>query len=119
MEVLLDSIFSPQTLILVFVVVLLKTSIKSVPQNRVFVIERFGKFQSSKEAGLNFILPFVDRISADRSLKEQAVDVPQQSAITKDNISLGDMTYCKTIKSSHIKEIGIVYLQSPIPLPCG
>ena len=89
MEVLLDYIFSPQTLILVFVVVLLKTSIKSVPQNRVFVIERFGKFQSSKEAGLNFILPFVDRISADRSLKEQAVDVPQQSAITKDNISLG------------------------------
>jgi regulator of protease activity HflC (stomatin/prohibitin superfamily) len=87
MEVLLDYIFSPQTLILVFVVVLLKTSIKSVPQNRVFVIERFGKFQSSKEAGLNFI--FVDRISADRSLKEQAVDVPQQSAITKDNISLG------------------------------
>jgi regulator of protease activity HflC (stomatin/prohibitin superfamily) len=89
MEVLLDYIFSAQTLILVFVVVLLKTSIKFVPQNRVFVIERFGKFQSSKEAGLNFILPFVDRISANRSLKEQAVDVPQQSAITKDNISLG------------------------------
>jgi regulator of protease activity HflC (stomatin/prohibitin superfamily) len=88
MEVLLDYIFSAQTLILVFVVVLLKTSIKFVPQNRVFVIERFGKFQSSKEAGLNFILPFVDRISADRSLKEQAVDVPEQSAITKDNISL-------------------------------
>ena len=89
MEVLLDYIFSAQTLILVFVVVLLKTSIKFVPQNRVFVIERFGKFQSNKEAGLNFILPFVDRISANRSLKEQAVDVPQQSAITKDNISLG------------------------------
>ena len=88
MEVLLDYIFSAQTLILVFVVVLLKTSIKFVPQNRVFVIERFGKFQSSKEAGLNFILPFIDRISADRSLKEQAVDVPEQSAITKDNISL-------------------------------
>lgn len=88
MEVLLDYIFSAQTLILVFVVVLLKTSIKFVPQNRVFVIERFGKFQSSKEAGLNFILPFIDRISANRSLKEQAVDVPEQSAITKDNISL-------------------------------
>ncbi|MGK0382718.1 MAG: regulator of protease activity HflC (stomatin/prohibitin superfamily) [Flavobacteriales bacterium] len=88
MEVLLDYILSAQTLILVFVVVLLKNSIKFVPQNRVFVIERFGKFQSSKEAGLNFILPFVDRISANRSLKEQAVDVPEQSAITKDNISL-------------------------------
>ena len=88
MEVLLDYIFTAQTLFLVFVVVLLKTSIKFVPQNRAYVIERFGKFQSSREAGLNFILPFVDRISADRSLKEQAVDVPEQSAITKDNISL-------------------------------
>ncbi|MFT6777043.1 MAG: regulator of protease activity HflC (stomatin/prohibitin superfamily) [Paraglaciecola sp.] len=88
MELLLDYILTAQTLVLVFVVVLLKTSIKFVPQNRAYVIERFGKFQSSREAGLNFILPFVDRVSADRSLKEQAVDVPEQSAITKDNISL-------------------------------
>ncbi|GAC19196.1 SPFH domain-containing protein [Paraglaciecola arctica] len=88
MEVLLDYIFTAQTLVLVFVVVLLKTSIKFVPQNRAYLIERFGKFQSTKEAGLNFIIPFIDRISADRSLKEKAVDVPEQSAITKDNISL-------------------------------
>lgn len=88
MEMLFEYILSPQTLILVFVVVLLKTSIKFVPQNRAYVIERFGKYQSTKEAGLNFIVPFIDRISADRSLKEQAVDVPEQSAITKDNISL-------------------------------
>jgi regulator of protease activity HflC (stomatin/prohibitin superfamily) len=88
MELLLDYILTPQALILVFVVVVLKTSIKFVPQNRAYVIERFGKFQSTKEAGLNFIVPFIDRISADRSLKEKAVDVPEQSAITKDNISL-------------------------------
>lgn len=88
MEVLLDYLLSVQTLVLVFVVVLLKTSIKFVPQNRAYVIERFGKYQSTKEAGLNFIMPFIDRVSADRSLKEQAVDVPEQSAITKDNISL-------------------------------
>ena len=88
MDVLLDYIFTVQTLILVFVIVLLKTSIKFVPQNRAYLVERFGKYQSTKEAGLNFIMPFIDRISADRSLKEQAVDVPEQSAITKDNISL-------------------------------
>jgi regulator of protease activity HflC (stomatin/prohibitin superfamily) len=88
MELLLDYILTAQTLVLVFVVVLLKTSIKFVPQNRAYVVERFGKFQSTKEAGLNFIIPFIDRISADRSLKEKAVDVPEQSAITKDNISL-------------------------------
>ena len=77
-----------QTLVLVLIVIGLKSSIKFVPQNRAYVIERFGKYQSTKEAGLNFILPFIDRISADRSLKEKAVDVPEQSAITKDNISL-------------------------------
>jgi regulator of protease activity HflC (stomatin/prohibitin superfamily) len=87
-ELIFEYLLTAQTLILVFIVVLLKTSIKFVPQNRAYVVERFGKYQSSKEAGLNFIVPFIDRISADRSLKEQAVDVPEQSAITKDNISL-------------------------------
>ena len=62
MEVLFDYILTAQTLVLVFVVVLLKTSIKFVPQNRAYVIERFGKYQSTKEAGLNFIVPFIDHI---------------------------------------------------------
>nr|WP_297348619.1 slipin family protein [uncultured Glaciecola sp.] len=88
MEILFDYILTVEVAIIVLVLVLLKNSIKFVPQNRVFVVERFGKFQSTKEAGLNFILPFIDRIAADRSLKEQAVDVQEQSAITKDNISL-------------------------------
>jgi len=85
---ILDMIFTVEAFLLVFVIVLLKSSIKFVPQNRAWLIERFGKYQSTKEAGLNFIIPFIDRISADRSLKEQAQDVPSQSAITKDNISL-------------------------------
>jgi len=88
MEVILHYLLSVQVLVLVLAVFLLKSSIKFVPQNRAFLIERFGKYQSTKEAGLNFILPFIDRVAADRSLKEQAVDVPEQSAITKDNISL-------------------------------
>ncbi|MFT6087875.1 MAG: regulator of protease activity HflC (stomatin/prohibitin superfamily) [Glaciecola sp.] len=88
MEILFDYILTVEVAIIALVLVLLRSSIKFVPQNRVFVVERFGKFQSTKEAGLNFILPFIDRIAADRSLKEQAVDVQEQSAITKDNISL-------------------------------
>ncbi|MDH5737715.1 MAG: paraslipin, partial [Gammaproteobacteria bacterium] len=40
------------------------------------------------EPGLNFLIPFIDKVAYDRSLKEQAMDVPSQSAITKDNISL-------------------------------
>jgi len=86
MELLLDYIL--QIAIVILVLIVLKSSIKFVPQNRAYIIERFGKFQSTKEAGLNFILPYFDRVAADRSLKEQAVDVPEQSAITRDNISL-------------------------------
>ena len=88
MDFVFEYLLSMQTLVLVLIVIGLKSSIKFVPQNRAYVVERFGKYQSTKEAGLNFILPFIDRISADRSLKEKAVNVPEQSAITKDNISL-------------------------------
>ncbi len=69
-------------------IVLVKASIKFVPQNRAFVVERFGKYNTTMEAGLNFLLPFIDKVAYDRSLKEQAVDVPSQGAITRDNISL-------------------------------
>lgn len=85
---ILEFVFQIEFFLLLFVIIVLKSSIKFVPQNRAWMVERFGKYQSTKEAGLNFIVPFIDRISADRSLKEQAVDVPSQSAITKDNISL-------------------------------
>ncbi|MGB5445476.1 MAG: SPFH domain-containing protein [Psychromonas sp.] len=88
MDFIFDYLLRIEVFILILVVVILKSSVIFVPQNRAYVIERFGKYQSTREAGLNFLFPFIDRISADRSLKEQAVDVPSQSAITKDNISL-------------------------------
>ena len=72
----------------ILALVLAKQSIKFVPQNRAYVVERFGKYNKSMEAGLNFLLPFFDKVAYDRSLKEQAFDVPSQSAITRDNISL-------------------------------
>jgi regulator of protease activity HflC (stomatin/prohibitin superfamily) len=88
MDVILESIFSIPGVLLILVVVILKSGIKFVPHNHAYVVERFGKYQSTKEAGLNFIVPFIDRIAANRSLKEQAVDIPSQGGITRDNISL-------------------------------
>ncbi|KZN44680.1 slipin family protein [Pseudoalteromonas luteoviolacea] len=85
---ILELLFSVEAIILIFVIIILRGSIIFVPQNRAWIIERFGKYQSTKEAGLNFIIPFIDRVAANRSLKEQATDVPSQSAITRDNISL-------------------------------
>ncbi|WP_199609902.1 SPFH domain-containing protein [Flocculibacter collagenilyticus] len=88
MELLQNYIFTYQFALLIFVLVILKSSIQFVPQNRAYLVERFGKYRTTIEAGLNFIVPFMDKISADRSLKEQAFDVQGQSVITKDNISL-------------------------------
>lgn len=88
MDTLLTYLFTVEFFAFVFVLILIKKSIILVPQNQAWIIERFGKYMATKEAGLNFIVPFIDRIAADRSLKEQAVDVPSQSAITRDNITL-------------------------------
>ena len=52
MEVLLDYILTPQLFILILVVILLKSSIKFVPQNRAYLVERFGKYQSTVSATL-------------------------------------------------------------------
>ncbi len=88
MEESFSFLFSFWTGLAIVLLVILKTSVKFVPQNRAFVIERFGKFQRTLIAGLNFIIPFIDKLAYDRTLKEQAIDVPSLGAITKDNIGL-------------------------------
>ncbi len=87
-EEILGLIFNFWVGLAILVIFLIKTSVKFVPQNRAYIVERFGKYNKSMEAGLNFMVPFIDKVTYDRSLKEQAVDVPSQGAITKDNISL-------------------------------
>jgi len=99
---ILDLVFSFWTGLAVVLVVLLKTSVKFVPQNRAYVVERFGKYRITLVAGLNFIFPFIDKVAYNRSLKEQAIDVPSQSAITRDNIGLtvDGVLYLKVLDAS-------------------
>ena len=85
---LLGVIFNFWTGLAVLIVILVKSSIKFVPQNRAFVVERFGKYEKTMVAGLNVLFPFIDKVTYNLSLKEHAYDVPSQAAITKDNISL-------------------------------
>lgn len=87
-EGLLSIVFSFWTGLAILIVILVKSSIKFVPQNRAYVVERFGKYNKTMVAGLNTLFPFIDKVGYDQSLKEQAYDVPSQGAITKDNISL-------------------------------
>jgi regulator of protease activity HflC (stomatin/prohibitin superfamily) len=63
--------------------------VRVVPQQSAFVIERFGRFHSTLEPGLNFIVPLFDRVAYRHSLKEVPLDVPEQVCITKDNTQLG------------------------------
>ncbi|CAD5117332.1 unnamed protein product [Dimorphilus gyrociliatus] len=64
------------------------TCILFVPQQEAWIVERFGKFHRLLEPGLNFCIPVVDTIKYVQSLKEIAIDIPQQSAITADNVTL-------------------------------
>ena len=87
-EELLGTILNFWTGLAVLVLILVKSSVKFVPQNRAYVVERFGKYNKTMVAGLNMLVPFIDKVSYNQSLKEHAYDVPSQAAITKDNISL-------------------------------
>ncbi len=62
--------------------------IRIVPQKTAFIVERLGKYHSTLEAGLHLLVPVIDRVAYKHSLKEQAVDVPPQQCITRDNITV-------------------------------
>jgi regulator of protease activity HflC (stomatin/prohibitin superfamily) len=74
--------------ILFIIVVIAYKSIKVVTQSEVYVIERFGRFHKTATAGLNIIFPFMDRVRAKVSLKQNTMDVLPQGVITKDNVTL-------------------------------
>ena len=73
-------------LILLFVAVGLAKTIRIVPQARAAVVERFGKYKATLPAGLNIVVPFVDRVRYMIDLREQVVSFPPQPVITEDNL---------------------------------
>src|SRR5690348_13609998 len=74
--------------LLVVVIVLVAQTIKIVPQQHAWVVERFGRYHATLAPGLNIVLPFVDRVAYKHVLKEIPLDVPSQICITKDNTQL-------------------------------
>ena len=79
----------PLIIFALLVVVILLKSIKVVPQQNACVIERLGKYLSTLEPGISFIIPFIDKVAYKHSLKEMAMDIPEQICITKDNVQVG------------------------------
>ncbi len=70
-----------------FVIIVLK-GIRVVPQQQAYIIERLGRYRKTLHGGLHLIIPFFDRVAYKHSLKEEAMDVQSQSAITRDNVTL-------------------------------
>jgi regulator of protease activity HflC (stomatin/prohibitin superfamily) len=74
--------------ILIVAAIFIVRSIKVVPQQNAWVVERLGKYHATLTPGLNFLVPFVDRLAYRHSLKEIPLDVPSQVCITRDNTQL-------------------------------
>ena len=75
-------------ILFVVAVIFIVRSIKVVPQQNAWVVERLGKYHGTLTPGLNFLVPFIDRLAYKHSLKEVPLDVPSQVCITRDNTQL-------------------------------
>ena len=85
--------FSPMLIVVFFFIVLALIIIARtavvVPQQSAYVVERLGRYAGTLEAGFHILVPFVDVIRYRHILKEQAIDIPEQICITRDNVQVG------------------------------
>jgi regulator of protease activity HflC (stomatin/prohibitin superfamily) len=75
--------------IAILVVIIIAKTAVVVPQQSAYIVEMLGKYSRTLSAGFHILIPFVERIAYKHSLKEQAIDIPEQVCITKDNVQVG------------------------------
>lgn len=86
---MIDTTFFVAAVIAVLAVfVVVKTAVV-VPQQQAFVVENLGRYARTLVAGFNILIPFIERVAYKHSLKEVALDIPEQICITKDNVQVG------------------------------
>ena len=79
----------PVIVIVVLVLIVIGRSAVVVPQQSAYIVEYLGKYRRTLEAGFHILVPFVERIAYKHSLKEVAIDIPEQVCITRDNVQVG------------------------------
>ncbi len=75
-------------ILIVIAAIFITQSVKIVPQQHAWVVERLGKYYATLTPGLNFLMPFVDKVAYKHLLKEVPLDIPSQVCITRDNTQL-------------------------------
>ena len=75
-------------IIVTVIIIVLIASIRIVPQSRAYVVERFGAYHCTWDTGFHMLVPIIDKVSKQVSLKEQVADFPPQPVITKDNVTM-------------------------------
>ncbi|MEE3172978.1 MAG: stomatin-like protein [Pseudomonadota bacterium] len=74
--------------VLIFLVVTVAKGVRQVPQGYKWVVQRLGKFNTSLNPGLNFLIPYIDKVAFKVTTKDIVLDIPSQEVITKDNAVL-------------------------------
>jgi regulator of protease activity HflC (stomatin/prohibitin superfamily) len=82
----MEVVYALLAVIVLFVIVMLARTVRIIPQARAGIVERFGKYKETLPAGLNIVVPFVDKVRYLIDLREQVVSFPPQPVITEDNL---------------------------------
>ncbi|MCC6141688.1 MAG: paraslipin [Nitrospira sp.] len=104
-------------LLALFVIYVFAKTAVVVPQQSAYVVERLGKYSATLDAGFHILLPFIDNIRYKHSLKETAIDIPEQVCITRDNVqvSVDGILYLKVLHpqraSYGISDYGFALIQ--------
>jgi regulator of protease activity HflC (stomatin/prohibitin superfamily) len=75
--------------IAILVTIVVAKTATVVPQQSAYVVESLGRYSRTMQAGFHILIPFVERIAYKHNLKEEAIDIPEQICITKDNVQVG------------------------------
>lgn len=84
-----ESVFWTVLVIAILAIIAIAKTATVVPQQSAYIVESLGRYSKTLSAGFHILIPFIERIAYKHSLKEQAIDIPEQVCITRDNVQVG------------------------------